>query len=391
MHSLSEKSVSYQNEVSKNHGFFSENNLVFTEVKNSVAIIKLNNPRSLNAFTPIMLQTLICTLEQWYLNPHIQIIIIDKMPNPLGAKPFFGVGGDVKFFYNLATVGDNACVARAHAFFKLVNQLMLLVHNSPKTIIAINDGLVLGGALGLSIHATYRIATENTIAGMPEINIGFFPDVGSSYFLTHLRNGTPAIGMYLSLLGKQISTGDCMRLGLHTHCIPSSQLKTLYDELIQQPGNVENILKKLSLNEYKNDTPLKLDKINLHFGKDLSSLEAIFSSLSASSQDPWCSQTLAKLRQLSPSSLLLTWHLLKDGEISQNFVEIISRDAKVLNLYFNSGGGLLTPDFVSGMDKLLKKKTTIQWQQCPHKELLDFVTSEELKLPSESPSIKARL
>ena len=182
-----------------------------------VRTIELNRPKKLNSLNASMARKIIPRLKEWENSELAQMIII------AGNGPrAFCAGGDVAA---LARQNDTPeGIAASKAYFQLEYQLDHLIATYPKPYIAYMDGITMGGGVGLSIHAPFRIATERTIFGMPETSIGFFPDVGGSFFLPRLEG---YIGTYLALTSAQLPGVQAYWTGVATHYIHSSALSSL--------------------------------------------------------------------------------------------------------------------------------------------------------------------
>ena len=194
----------------------------FTE-KNNTGIIKLNRPDALNALNSEMAIDFLEILSIWKTSNSIKRVLL------LGEGKAFCAGGDVK---NLFSSSNKNTLKET--FFQKEYTLNYNINEFPKDYLSVWNGLVMGGGVGLSIYGNYRLATEKAKFAMPETAIGFFPDVGGSYFLSQLKNG---IGTYLGLTGKVINSRDMMDLGLATHYLPSEELPKTIDQYIEK-GNI---------------------------------------------------------------------------------------------------------------------------------------------------------
>ena len=200
------------------------NSIIFQE-KNETGIILLNNPKVLNALDLEMAELFFSKLNQWQYNNNIKRVLLK------GEGKAFCAGGDVKSMFLSSGVSDLKKI-----FLFKEYKLNYAISQFTKPYLSIWDGIVMGGGAGLSIYGNARIATENAKFAMPETAIGFFPDVGGSYFLSQLKNG---IGTYLGLTGKVLNVRDMINLGIATHYIPSEGLSKTIDEYIKK-GNINS-------------------------------------------------------------------------------------------------------------------------------------------------------
>ena len=194
----------------------------FTE-QNNTGIIKLNRPNALNALNYEMAVDFLEILSKWKTTHSIKRVLL------LGEGEAFCVGGDVKSLFSSSNKNN-----LKETFFQKEYTLNYNINEFPKKYLSVWNGLVMGGGVGLSIYGNYRLATEKAKFAMPETAIGFFPDVGGSYFLSQLKNG---IGTYLGLTGKVLNARDMMDLELATHYLPSERLTKTIDQYIEK-GNI---------------------------------------------------------------------------------------------------------------------------------------------------------
>ena len=157
----------------------------------------------------------------------------------VGEGKHFCAGGDVK---SLVLAGKENSLK--HDFFKIEYKLNYLISQFSKEFLSVWNGVVMGGGVGLSIYGDHRLATDNSKFAMPESAIGFFPDVGGSYFLSRLGKGN---GLYLGLTGKTCNARDMMDLGLSTHYLPSEWIsKAIKESLSGSISNLERYISCLS-------------------------------------------------------------------------------------------------------------------------------------------------
>ena len=178
------------------------NSIIFQE-KNETGIILLNNPKVLNALDLEMAELFFSKLNQWQYNNNIKRVLLK------GEGKAFCAGGDVKSMFLSSGVSDLKKI-----FLFKEYKLNYAISQFTKPYLSIWDGIVMGGGAGLSIYGNARIATENAKFAMPETAIGFFPDVGGSYFLSRIQNN---LGLYLGLTGDIIGAKEMLFLGLATH------------------------------------------------------------------------------------------------------------------------------------------------------------------------------
>lgn len=195
-------------------------------IKNCTGIIKLNRPDVLNALNYDMINNFLNTLLAWKENKKIERVLL------YGEGKSFCAGGDIKSLF-LSSGKNNL----KEIFFQKEYSLNNTINEFSKDYLSIWNGIVMGGGVGLSIYGSYKLASEKAKFAMPETAIGFFPDVGASYFLSRLKKGN---GLYLGLTGKACNARDLMDLGLATHYLPSELILKAKERYIEN-GNIDDL------------------------------------------------------------------------------------------------------------------------------------------------------
>ena len=287
-----------------------------------------------------------------------------------GAGPrAFCAGGDVAVLAEQNKSGPEGHAA-SQAYFELEYQLDHLIATYPKPYVAYMDGITMGGGVGLSVHAPIRIATERTVFAMPETKIGFFPDVGASFFLPRLEG---KIGTYLGLTSETLDGVNAFYAGIATHYLDSSVLSSLTARLAEiEFKDYEDMRSRLdtiaaTLAEF--DTGIPHDKPMLLAGElrkaidrcfGYTEVEAIIRALEDEEQNTrlpqhvraWATKTLETLSDRSPTSLKVT---LKQMQLGRNWS--ISQAFK--QEYHIAGKFMSHPDFGSGVTaRLIHKPNT---------------------------------
>lgn len=182
--------------------------------------ITLNRPKALNALTHQMCLDLETALDQWEMDSRIALVMIDGAGNRA-----FCAGGDIVDIYTQAKAGNDA---PARQFWRDEYRLNAKIANYAKPYVAIMDGIVMGGGVGISAHGSHRIVTERTVFAMPECAIGLMPDVGGSLLLANMPG---ACGEYAGLTGARLSGADCLYAGLADYFVSSEKLEALKQEV----------------------------------------------------------------------------------------------------------------------------------------------------------------
>ena len=251
---------------------------ILAHVRAGVATVTLNRPRALNALSFAMLHALSEWLEAWRGDARVRTVVF----RGAGAKAFCA-GGDVREVVASQQNGGRP----GDEFFPFEYDLDLRIHRYPKPIVAILDGIVMGGGMGISQGAALRIVGDRTRMAMPETAIGLFPDVGGSYFLSRCPG---RVGMYLALTGIAINAADAIHAGL------ADLYAGAHGE--PPPGELERLR----------------PAIDRHFAAP--SVEAIVDSLDGETAPEfaeWARETSATLRERSPTMLKVTHEQLTRG------------------------------------------------------------------------------
>lgn len=193
-------------------------------VEGACGIIELDRPKALNSLNLGMIKTIQRALDTFASDDSILLVIIASTE-----ERAFCAGGDVRSVRETDLAGD---FSAGDEFFAEEYALNLDMARYNKPIIAMLEGVVMGGGFGISAHGSHRIVTERTLGAMPEMAIGFVPDVGMSHVLTHLSVG-PELGTFIGMTGWRLHAADMLYTGLATHAVPDYQ--TLRLELVRTP------------------------------------------------------------------------------------------------------------------------------------------------------------
>ena len=200
------------------------------EKRGRAGFIVLDRPGALNALTLGMVRAIAPALDDFEHDPHVERVVVVGE----GGKAFCA-GGDIRMLYDQGRAGDHASQLD---FWREEYILNRRIKRFPKPYVALIDGIVMGGGVGLSLHGAYRVASEKTVFAMPEVGIGFFPDVGGTYLLPRVAH---RIGVYLAITGLRANGADLAALGLATHYAPSASTQALASAL-EAEGAAEAIL-----------------------------------------------------------------------------------------------------------------------------------------------------
>jgi enoyl-CoA hydratase len=232
-------------------------------------------------------------------------------------------------------------------FFHDEYQLNHLLFTYPKPVVAFMDGITMGGGVGISQPARFRVATENTRFAMPETGIGLFPDVGGGWYLSRLEG---RVGHYLALTGARIDGADCAALGLATHYLSSDSTGDVKRRISEEdPDRIEGILGQLSVKppESKITDQDNIIRINRLFASDV--YEEILAALEADSSD-WAVKELATLSTKSPQTCKVALRQLAMGARMADFASNMAMEYRIAHRV------IMRPDFVEGVRAVIVDK-----------------------------------
>ena len=279
---------------------------VLARIEGGVGRLTLNRPEALHALTLDMCQIMTDALLRWREDAAVELVLLDHT-GPRG----FCAGGDIRMLAE-SGAGDGQ---EARAFFHLEYRLNHLLMTYPKPVVALMDGVVMGGGVGIALPARYRVATERTTFAMPETGIGLFPDVGGGWHLPRLAGQT---GYWLALTGARIKAADCMALGLATNYVESAKLEALKADLIAASGP-DRIASCLAAHASDpGPSPLEPYRIVLDDCFSAPSVEAVMDRLERDASD-WAKAQHAALQTKSPQTLKVALRQLQTGAALPDF------------------------------------------------------------------------
>jgi enoyl-CoA hydratase len=278
--------------------------------------ITLNRPQALNAITLGMAETMTAFMRQWVDDPAVGTVLIDG-----AGDRAFAAGGDIRALYDAAKSGGDL----PEKFWATEYRLNVLIARYPKPVVAVADGLVMGGGVGLSAHAAHCIVTERSVVAMPEVGIGFFPDVGVSFLLTRAHW---ELGTYVALTGERLSAQGALISGLANNPIPSTHLGELPTALAdcRSRPEVRAALGKFERSPIPGKIPKALNWIMPCFSGN--TIEEILEALSMCGNDDAIAARDIMLKA-SPTSLKITLRNLRDAAKFKRVEECFQQDYRI--------------------------------------------------------------
>ena len=282
---------------------------VVSEKVGAIGFITLNRPKALNALSLPMVRELTHVLRGFEVDSDVLAVVIrgSNKEGPFGA---FCAGGDIRYFHQAALSGD----ASLEDFFTEEYNLNHIIHTYTKPYIALMDGIVMGGGMGLSQGIALRVVTERTQMAMPETQIGLFPDVGGGYFLSRCPGNT---GEYLALTGQLLRGAESLAVGLADVCIDSQALPALWDGLQRKQwkhgDDVVTWVKEQAAN-----VPASPVWLNAHIDTifrlpTVNQMVDALGQMVLNEPEGWAADTLKALRQRSPLLLAVSLEQIRRG------------------------------------------------------------------------------
>jgi enoyl-CoA hydratase/carnithine racemase len=256
--------------------------------------ITLNRPKALNSLTRDMCVEIKRALDEWADTTEVKAVLIDAVPGRA-----FCAGGDIRALYD-----DGA--KYAPQFYAAEYRMNTRIKHYPKPYVAMIDGICMGGGVGVSVHGSHRAVSENVTFAMPETAIGFFPDIGGSFFLPRLPG---ELGTYLALTGARLKAADLIYAGIATHYVPSAKAPAIAGGLAAGE-TADGILSMLS--ENAGEAPLARHRAAIGRAFAQSSVENILVALEKEGE--WGRETANVLRTKSPMAMKITFREMREGK-----------------------------------------------------------------------------
>jgi enoyl-CoA hydratase len=310
---------------------------ILVRVEGHAGFISLNRPSALNALTLPMVHAMTQALLAWRDDDAVKCVVIDHADGR-----GFCAGGDIAFLRNSA-INDGGQAGRK--FFHDEYQLNHLLFTYPKPVVAFMDGITMGGGVGISQPARFRVATENTKFAMPETGIGLFPDVGGGWYLSRLEG---RVGQFLALTGSRVAGSGCLALGLATHYVPRRALAEAKMRIAsEEVERIDGILGAMSETPPASKIVDTLVQINRHFASN--AFEDILASLDGD-ESPWAMKELATLRTKSPQTCKVALRQLAESARLTDFADNMAMEYRIASRV------IVRPDFAEGVRAVIIDK-----------------------------------
>jgi enoyl-CoA hydratase len=338
--------------------------------------ITLNRPQALNAITLDMVVAMTALLLDWQSDPKVGAVLLDG-----AGDRGFCAGGDIRALYDAAKskptgVADSLPVR----FWATDYKLNVLIARYAKPVIVVMDGLVMGGGVGLAAHAAHRVVTERSAVAMPEVGIGFFPDVGASFLLARAPGH---IGTYLALTGQRLGAADALSCKLADIHVPAERLTKLPAAIAscRSHDEVRTGLERLSAAPAPARLPNEREWIDASYGGDM--LEEIIARLRACRAEG-AQVALEVMGKASPTSLKVTLRNIRSAATFERVEQSFAQDYRI------ALACIAGHDFIEGIRAaIIDKDRNPRWRpekiEAVTREIVDrhFRTVGELELTFE--------
>jgi enoyl-CoA hydratase len=323
--------------------------------------ITLNRPKALNAITLGMAETMTTFMRGWAEDPAVGTVMIDG-----AGDRAFAAGGDIRAIYDAAKSGD-ALPAR---FWATEYRLNVLIARYPKPVVAIMDGLVMGGGVGLASHAAHRVVTERSSVAMPEVGIGFFPDVGVSYLLARAPG---LIGAHLMLTGERMNAADAIYAALADIHVESSSVERLPATLAEcrSTAQVRTALEEIATPSTQGKLEVARPWVDRCYRAE--NLEGIVERLRSSPEDQACA-ALDVIRKASPTSLKVTLRNLREAAELERVEQSFQQDYRI------ALACIAGHDFIEGIRAaIVDKDRNPAWHPAQLEEVTDDIVDRHFR------------
>ena len=296
----------------------------------AVGRLTLNRPAAFNALSLGMVRAIDAVLDAWSSDPQVAVVLLDA-----ASDRAFCAGGDIRALYEAARIGDYASMAR---FFREEYRLNARLARFPKPIVTVMDAITMGGGIGLGAHASHRIVTERSVLAMPEVRIGFAPDVGGTYLLSHAPG---ELGLHLALTGGRLDAADALLCGLADVHVPFDRLPDLRLGLAhcRTGAEVQNCLDGFATSPGSSPLAAARDWIDRCYAPD--TVEDILEALEGA-PEPAARAAASEISGNAPTSLKVTLHALRTAR-HLDLEDCLARE------FLTSCSITRQPDFIEGV------------------------------------------
>lgn len=312
---------------------------VLTEVDGSVGLITLNRPKAINSLNQRMVDDLTAILTGWASDEAVRAVVLSG-----AGERGLCAGGDVVSIYHSARKDG----AEARRFWRDEYLLNAQIADFAKPYVAVMDGIVMGGGVGVSAHANTRVVTDTSKIAMPEVGIGFIPDVGGVYLLSRAPGG---LGLHAALTGAPFSGADAIAMGFADHYVPHADIEAFRRAIVGD--GIENALAKYTVEPPPSELAAQRDWIDDCFARD--TVEDIVAALAGHGAGP-ANDAANLIATRSPIALSVTLEAVRRAAELETLKDVLVQDYRV------SSASLRSHDLVEGIRaQLIDKDRNPKW------------------------------
>jgi enoyl-CoA hydratase len=316
-----------------------ESDEVLTHVDGNVGLVTLNRPKAINSLNQQMVDALCAVLSDWADDDAVRAVVLSG-----AGERGLCAGGDVISIYHSARKDG----VEARRFWHDEYQLNAQIAEYPKPYLAVMDGIVMGGGVGVGAHANTRVVTDTSKIGMPEVGIGFIPDVGGMFLLSRAPGG---LGLHAGLTGAPFSGADAIAMGFADHYVPHGDVEALRQAIVAD--GVENALAKYAIDPPPSDLVAQRDWIDECYAGE--SVADIIASLRGRDAGP-ANDAADLIAARSPIALSVTLAAVRRAAKLETLKDVLIQDYRV------SSASLRSHDLVEGIRaQLIDKDRNPKW------------------------------
>lgn len=289
---------------------------VIARREGGAGIIRLNRPRAINALTLEMSRAVDAALDRFEADPSVGLVLLEG-----AGERGLCAGGDIRGLYESSRAGGDL----GKVFWRQEYTMNARIKAFPKPYVAFMDGIVMGGGVGLSAHARHRVVTDRTKLAMPEVGLGFFPDVGGTWLLSRSPG---EIGTYFGLTGQTMSGPDAIHAGFADAVVPSEKLPALREALVSldarvDSAGVETVIAGFATGQTAGPVAALQPRIDAWFAHGR--MDDIVAALHRDGSE-LAQSTLKVLNEKSPRGMVVTLKLLRLARSSSTLEECLVRE-----------------------------------------------------------------
>lgn len=285
---------------------------VLVRVHDGIGHLTLNRPRAINALSHDMVRTVQAALDAWAGDPAVRTVVIDG-----AGERGLCAGGDIVAIYEDARAGGTASID----YWADEYRLDATIAGYAKPVVAFMDGIVMGGGVGISTHASHRVVEEGSTVAMPEVGIGFVPDVGGPYLLARAPG---QLGLHAVLTGARLTAADAIHLGLADVLVPKDRRADLLAGLAA--GDVDEAIARVATTPGPSPLAAERSWIDVAYAHD--SIEEVLAALESCSGDG-PERAHAVLTRSSPTSLKVALRSFREAATDPDLGSALTRDLRI--------------------------------------------------------------